>query len=246
MKKGLALLVTLMMLAGCGAEAPTMNANAGKKSRDLIVTPQQPTQQQPTFNTQALLADISQRYQNMQSLQSQVIVYDAYNGKNTSSKSLSYFQKPNRFSVQVTEHTDSKAVGTKIAYTGGTEAKIKTKFFGFQVKLNLGLSDSRICNLRGDTLNDTGIVRMMSILLDPQAQVKFMSQGTLAGAPIAILEVVSQRSLRGITREVYCVNLQTRLPVIREMYEGTRLTYRMQFTNTLLDPQLPANAFTND
>lgn len=246
MKKCLALLVALMMLAGCGAEAPTMSSNAGKKSRDLVVTPQQPSQQQPSFDTKALLSDIGQRYQSLQALQSQVIVYDAYNGKSTSSKSTSYFQKPNRFSVQVTEHTDSKAVGTKIAYTGGSEAKIKTKFFGFQVKLNLALSDSRICNLRGDSLNDTGIVRMMSILLDPQAQVRFMSQGTLAGAPIAMLEVVSQRSLRGITREVFCINLQSRLPVIREMYEGTRLTYRLQFTNILLDPQLPANAFTND
>lgn len=246
MKRRLARFILAMIMAGCGYETPTTTGETGKNTQDLIVTPQKPTQQGPSYDTKALLSSVAKQYQATQAMQSKTILYDAYNGQSVTSKSLCYFQKPNRYSILINEHTNPDIVGTKVVYTGGEEAKLKTKVFGIFVKTGLALSDSRICNLRGDTFIATGIVRMMRVLLDSQAQVKYLGQGTMAGTPVVMLEVVSTQSLRGITREVFYISEKTLIPVVREMYEGKNLVYKMQFINTVLNPKIQASTFSLD
>lgn len=243
----LALVMTIAFLAGCGAEAPSMSPNAGKNSRDLVLNaPSNGVNQQQQVDYRQILSEVSRMYQQTNTISAQIICFDTNNGKTVSSRSMSYFSKPSKLSLQVLEHTDGKAVGTKIVHLGSGKAKVKTKFFGLQVKVDLDLSDSRMCNLRGDTLQDTGIVKMMSVLLDESAQVRVLGQGSLSGVPVTMLEVVSRQSLRGITREVFGIDNTRKMPVIREMYQGSKLVFRTQFSNIVPNATLPTNAFTLD
>jgi outer membrane lipoprotein-sorting protein len=248
--KALILGLTMALMAGCGADAPSMSPNAGKNLNGLVISTPDPNAnrgiQNPAQDLKVMLSDISARYQRINSISSTIITYDSNGTKTVSSKASACFQKPGKISVQVLEHTDGKAVGTKIVYLGSGQAKVKTKFFGFQVKVNLDLSDGRMCNTRGNTLAETGIVRMMSILLDPNAKTRVLGQGELNGKTLTIVEVISSQSLRGITKELYYIDQQEKIPLVREMYEGNRLVYRSQFNNVVLNGQLPANAFTLD
>ncbi|HBN08508.1 MAG TPA: hypothetical protein DD435_07615 [Cyanobacteria bacterium UBA8530] len=246
--KTLILGLSMALMAGCGADAPSMSPNAGKNLNGLVISAPAPNSgaQNPAQDLKVMLSDISSRYQRINSITSTITTYDSNGTKTVSSKAAACFQKPGKISIQVLEHTDGKAVGTKIVYLGSGQAKVKTKFFGFQVKVNLDLSDGRMCNTRGNTLAETGIVRMMSTLLDPNARTRILGQGALNGKPLAIVEVISNQSLRGITRELFFIDQQDKIPLVREMYEGNRLVYRSQFNNVALNGSLPSTAFTLD
>jgi outer membrane lipoprotein-sorting protein len=249
--KAIAIGIAVAMLVGCGADAPSMAPDAARNSGNLVMLPssnqnaQNPTQASAQDPRQ-ILSDISSQYQRIQSLSSNMTTFCTANGKSSSCAVNAYFRKPGSLSVVITSNTDAKAVGTKVVYQGGSQCNVKTKFFGFAVKLNLAVTDSRLGTLRGDTLLDTGIVRMMEILLDPNAQHRILGNALLEGRPVTIMEVVSSRALKGITKEIYYIDNQSKIPSVREMYEGSKMVFKCQFKNVALNPQIPATAFTLD
>ncbi|HBN08620.1 MAG TPA: hypothetical protein DD435_08220 [Cyanobacteria bacterium UBA8530] len=248
--KAIAVGIAVALLVGCGADAPSMAPDAARNSGNLVMIPNNQNAQNPAQasaqDPRQILSGISTQYQRIQSLSSNMTTFCTANGKSSSCAVNAYFRKPGSLSVVITSNTDAKAVGTKVVYQGGTQCNVKTKFFGFAVKLNLAVTDSRLGSLRGDTLLDTGIVRMMEILLDPNAKHRILGNALLDGKPVTILEVISSRALKGITREIYYIDNQSKIPCVREMYEGNRMVFKCQFKNVVLNPQVPSSAFILD
>ncbi|MNX81080.1 hypothetical protein D3C86_1127560 [compost metagenome] len=65
--------------------------------------------------------------------------------------------------------------------------------------------------------------------------------------PIIQVGIVSPRSLRGVAREVFTIDSQRKMPVVREMYDrNNRLVHRIRMDNIIMNATMPSNAFTLD
>ncbi len=199
----------------------------------------------PQAQVQSLLSGVAQAYNQDTSIRAQVTVFvqNVQTGDSMSGDMDYWFQKPNSTALYVIDSSESNSVGTKLVWMGGDQVAVRTKFIGFWVNTSLSVTDSRLLDKRGDSLADTSVGRMMSTLLDPQAQVTMLGSGSYLGQPVVQIAVVSRQSLPGVTSERFTINTQSMLPVIREMYSGNQLTYRIQLKNVQLNAPDPS-AFT--
>lgn len=199
----------------------------------------------PQQQIQSLLSGVAQNYQRNTSFQAAVTVYvkNLSNGQSMSGDMDYWFQKPNSTALYVKDSSDTASVGTKIIWMGGDQVAVRTKFIGFWVNTSLSLTDSRLADVRGDSLADTSVPKMMSVLLDPQAQDSIVGNGSYMGQPVTQISVVSRNSLPGVTNERFTIDTQTMMPVIREMYQDNQLTYRIQLQNVQINQPDPS-AFT--
>ena len=199
----------------------------------------------PQAQVQSLLSGVAQAYNQDTSIRAQVTVFvqNLQTGDSMSGDMDYWFQKPNSTALYVIDSSESNSVGTKLVWMGGDQVAVRTKFIGFWVNTSLSVTDSRLLDKRGDSLADTSVGRMMSTLLDPQAQVTMLGSGSYLGQPVVQIAVVSRQSLPGVTSERFTINTQSMLPVIREMYSGNQLTYRIQLKNVQLNAPDPS-AFT--
>ncbi len=199
----------------------------------------------PQAQVQSLLSSVAQAYNQDTSIRAQVTVFvqNLQTGESMSGDMDYWFEKPNSTALYVIDSSESNTVGTKLVWMGGDQVAVRTKFIGFWVNTSVSVTDSRILDKRGDSLADTSVGRMMSTLLDPQAQVSMLGSGSYLGQPVVQIAVVSRQSLPGVTSERFTINTQSMLPVIREMYTGNQLTYRIQLKNVQLNAPDPS-AFT--
>lgn len=243
----LAAVVAASVMAGCG-EAPGTVVDDGKNMKDLRLN--QNNQGVPQQNQQALIQQIMQgvtatRAQ-VNSIRCDLTGYfvNEKDGKSGSNLAKFAFEKPNKTSVQMIQSSDPKTVGTKIVWTGGKQMAVKTKFIGFWVKASIDVRDPRAVDQRGFFLDETGINPLMDTLLDPRNQTQVVGTGNLNGVPVAQLSVVSPRSLRGISREVFVIDGQRMVPIVREMYDkSNKLVFRIRMDNMVLNSSLPSSTF---
>ncbi|MEB3195927.1 MAG: hypothetical protein VKP62_01875 [Candidatus Sericytochromatia bacterium] len=159
-------------------------------------------------------------------------------------KSIYKFEKPSRVFLNITESTNENVAGTRLLWTGGAEVQVRTRFIGVWVTLPLSVEDERIKDDRGYSLAQTSIPKIYDTLLHPAARLALRGETTVAGRPADVLDVVSPLSLAPTTREVFAIDRQTRTPVLREMYRGDRLIYRMQVDHITLNAPLTAADFS--
>jgi hypothetical protein len=153
------------------------------------------------------------------------------------------YQKPKRNSVELMTGSDSKVEGTQLIWTGGSKVKVKTKFVGFWLKIDLDLGDDRLKDPVGYRLDQTAIDKVFDTVLCPQNKVTYKADGLLNGHALAVLDVVSPLSLKPTTREVFGIDKATGVPMIREMYKGDKLFFRMQTESNKLNPTLSSKDF---
>jgi len=247
-------LLTLLMTAlsaslmtGCG-EAPGTVTDDGKNMKDLRLN--QSNQGMPQQNQQALIQQIIQgvtatraRVTNIRCDLTGFFVNEK-TGQQGSNQAKFAFEKPNKTSIYVVQSSDPKTVGTKLVWTGGKDLAVKTKFIGFWVKTSIDIHDSRATDQRGFFLDETGITPLMDTLLDPRNQIQMLGTGQMNGVPVAQLSIVSPRSLRGISREVFTIDGQKMVPIVREMYDkSNKLVVRMRMDNMVLNSSMPSNTF---
>jgi hypothetical protein len=161
-------------------------------------------------------------------------------------KSIYKFQKPNRVLLNILESTNEKVNGTRLLWTGGSQVQVKTKFVGFWVTVSLDINDERIRDDRGYSIAQTSIPKTYETILHPAAQVVFKGEGQVAGRPVELLDVISPLSLKPTTREVYGIDRVSRTPVLREMYRGNKLIYRMQVDQITLNARFTSQDFKLD
>lgn len=249
----LTLLVAAMsasVIAGCG-EAPGTVVDSGKKVKDLRISQsnQGMTQQNQQAFLQQLFSEVAAVRAQTNNIRCDLTGYfvNEKDGKQGSNLAKFAWEKPNKTSIQMIQSSDPKTVGTKIVWTGGKQMAVHTKFIGFWVNASIDVRDPRAVDQRGFFLDETGITPLMDTLLDPRNQTQVMGTGNLNGVPVAQLGIVSPRSLRGISREIYVIDGQRKVPIIREMYDrSNKLVVRLRMDNMVLNSSMPSNTFKLD
>lgn len=253
--KAKAFLVTLLLgttlVAGCGADPGVMVDN-GKSLKDLNVNKGLPGQQQGVNNNnnqatlQALMGDMQRMRSTLRNVQCDLTGYFVSEKDNSvgSMQTRFCYELPNKTSLTIKQASKGDTVGTKLVWSGGQQIAVKTKLLGFWLKTSVDVHDGRTADHRGYFIDETGINPMMDTFFDTRNQVTLIGQGNLGGMPVIQVGVVSPRSLRGIAREVFTIDAQRKMPVVREMYDrNNRLVHRIRMDNIIMNTTMPSNAF---
>ncbi len=257
MRKPIALLLVAAALAGltgCGKDSPTRPArkvNGQALNRAPLQGMQPGGAMQPGMGGQAdpriapILAGLQQMRQTGTGADITVkITYNKDDGTTKHVRSRYKYQKStSRNFIEVLASNEEKVVGTKVSWKNDGKANVRTKFIGFWVTVTLDLHDDRLRDQRGNFLDETSIDRSLATLLDPGARLTFKGEGNLNGRPMVVLDVVSPLSLKNVTREIYGIDPTTSQPIMREMYKGDKLIYKMQLESAKLNPTFKSADF---
>jgi hypothetical protein len=139
-------------------------------------------------------------------------------------KSRYRYQKGQRNHLTLLSGSDNKVNDTQIAWRDGeTKAQVHTKFIGFWITTGLDFSDERMNDPLGNKFGDTTMQHFYATLSNPGNQWSFVAAGNQGGHPMTVLGLVSPASMKGITREVIGLDNATGLPILRDLYAGTRM-----------------------
>ena len=254
MRQPIALMLAVVALAGltaCGKANPARPAKVPSSRAPLqgaaplgqVPGAAQPGQADPKLAQ--LLAAVDQVRQT--SAGADITVKMTYNKDDGSTKHVrsryKYQKSPQRNFLEVLASNEEKVVGTKVSWGTNGKADVRTKFIGFWVTVNLDLHDERLKDQRGNFLDETSIDRSFATLLDPRSRVTFKAEGNLNGKPMVVVDLVSPLSLKNVTREVYGIDLTTNTPIMREMYKGDKLIWKMVVESAKTNPQLSSKDF---
>jgi hypothetical protein len=139
-------------------------------------------------------------------------------------KSRYRYQKGQKNHLTLLSGSDNKVNDTQIAWRDGeSEAQVHTKFIGFWVTTGLPFTDSRMADPLGNKFGDTTMQHFYAMLTNPANQWSFVADGNQGGHPMTVLGLVSPGSWKGVTREVIGLDNATGLPILRDIYVGTRM-----------------------
>lgn len=147
--------------------------------------------------------------------------------------------KPGQIGAKITKSTDAMKRGVKLVYLN--DGKVRAKL-GF-IKKTFDYTDSTVTSLRGWRIDQTNFESIVAGILHPQASVKALGPTTVGGHAAQLLEVVSPGMLPGATKQVVALDAKRHVPLKLEVYDGTKVVYRLELTNVQLNPQLPKDAF---
>lgn len=240
-------------LVGCGKTptAPKVKTSRAPLQQTL------PAGQMPALGQQLpgsadprigqLLAGIAQLKATGQAAETVVkVLYNKDDGSVKHVRSRYKFQKPSKHFLEVLASNEEKVVGTKVSWSGsgaGAKANVRTKFIGFWLTVSLDLHDDRLRDQRGNFLDETALDRSLATILDPGAQVTFKGEGELNGKRMAVIDVVSPLKLKNVTRDTFGIDVQTFQPILREMYKGEKLLYKMTVESAKMNPSLSSKDF---
>jgi hypothetical protein len=193
----------------------------------------------------AVLAGVSQMRQAARGTELRITltcVQDS--GKSSRARTHYKFRAPNHVMLEVLESSTPKVAGTRVLWKGGSQVTVKTQFVGFWVTVPLSVTDERIRDDRGFSLDQTSIPRTLDTLLHPQATVVWRGEAQQGGRVMDVLDVVSPLRLAPTTREVFGIDRATRTPILREMYRGDKVIHRMQVDQVNVNPGFTASDFT--
>lgn len=245
-------IVAALGVSACGQSVPTRSTRLSgpPPQRGLPPVPMAPVDSlSPVAGDRArnILGEVAQiRDRASNSLMRTTLFCYKDDGQVSRAKSIYKFQKPNRVMLNILESTNDKVSGTRLLWTGGAKAQVKTKFAGFWVTVSLDIGDERIRDDRGYSIAETSVPRTYETLLHSGARVAFKGEGQVAGRAVEFLDVESPLSLKPVTREVFGIDRVTRTPVLREMYHGERLIYRMQVEQISLNARFTSQDFSLD
>jgi hypothetical protein len=155
-----------------------------------------------------------------------------------------HYARPSNIALTVLDAKEFPAAnGTTLTWLGERKARVSTQFYGVPLGITLPITDSRICNLRGYSIEDVSLAYEVPILQDPATKLRYLGSATFGGHAAEGIEARSPRLLRGIERERIWLDSRTRFPLLREMYEAGRVVYRMAMMDYEFNPQIPASMF---
>ncbi|MEB3220642.1 MAG: hypothetical protein VKS61_01050 [Candidatus Sericytochromatia bacterium] len=253
-----ALLLTALTLTACGQVNPArparaLGGNPAGGSRLPVAAPVSGLVEgaAPTGTASsdprasAVLAAVAQMRQQARASDMRItLTCQKDGGKTTRSRTHLKFRAPSHVMLEVLESSTPKVAGTRLLWKGGSQVTVKTQFVGFWVTVPLDVSDERVRDDRGYSLEQTSIPRTLDTLLHPQAVVTWRAEAQQGGRLMDVLDVVSPGRLAPTTREVYGIDRATRTPILREMYQGDRVIHRMQVDQVTVNPTFTARDFT--
>ena len=172
-------------------------------------------------------------------------VYCRHQGKATETTYQIYLAKPNKSGFRVLKAPHQRSTeGTKLVWLGGPKVDVRTRFFGLPISLKADVTDKRLGDLRGDTMDDLSVVTAVSVLRRPDVRVTYLGRQVLDGRALERVEVKSPALLKGIRREVLSLDVETGIPIVREMHDEAGVAYKLTVERFKLDNGLPSTAFT--
>jgi hypothetical protein len=234
-------------VVGCGSKPPVApdTGNALKSVQISQGTAQMPKEdQQETWKK--LLAEINTIRTTTYNLKCELTGYfvSIKDGKTGSTLADFAWQKPNTTSMVVQKSSDGATQGTKLVWNGGAQMKVKTKLLGFWLKTSVDIHNEYAKDQRGYFIDETGIGPTLDTLVDPRNQVTVQGTGQMDGLPIMKVGIKSPRSLKGVSNEVYIIDTNRKVPVVREMYDtSNKLVFRIKMDKLVLNSKLPADTF---
>jgi outer membrane lipoprotein-sorting protein len=190
------------------------------------------------------IKDFLAAYDKVQSYHGKIAVYTNAKGKHVESKYELALQKPHHTMFTMVENPSLRlAEGTKIVWHGGSTVDVRTKFFGFPMKLNVKYDDPRLVGARGDNMWDLSVAKAVQITKDPGAKFKYLRTETFLGRPMDVLEIHSPAMLKGIDHEVLWLDQQLHLPFKRDMYSNGQVAYHVEVETFQFDQKLGPDTF---
>lgn len=245
------LAATALVLAGCGQSGGSqVRPRNGMRSlgQQVAPMPQMPITPQAVERAQQVLRLAATAQSQLRTVQCDLraTIVKPEGGTNKLHNVYRY-KAPGSTYLEVVQSSNPSMLGTKLNWDGKSKVKIKTKFVGFWVNVDLDVNDDRLKDDAGYKISETSLPKLYATLLHPQAQVRFLDEAPSAeGAPMARLEVISPVRLKPATHEIYGIRLSDGAPVLREMYKGQKLFYRIAMEKLQINANLPTSALSVD
>jgi hypothetical protein len=176
-------------------------------------------------NLQALMASVRQAQQAQQGFTGSIDTWEKGPDNTTSSQTLSaWWKRPSTLKITITKG-DSTSQGVSASWDGSNTMKVKPGYLPFA--MSMPITDSRIVSKNGWTIKDTDISGMLGVLLDPGAQVQMVGPQVVDGKAVTMVTVHSPKSPKGVTQEQMGIDPIQNVPVVRLMYKGPTIVYKL-------------------
>lgn len=150
------------------------------------------------------------------------------------------FRRPALLAVHVLEATSEMAKGAYLLWDGSDSLKVKPTIL--PMAMTLALTDEHVVSKNAWTLQDVSVTKIINVLTDPDAEIAQYEDEEINGHAAAILEVRSAKSPQGVDHEVIGIDLETYLPVLRELWDGNNtLRYKLNVDSMTPNAQKDAD-----
>jgi hypothetical protein len=176
-------------------------------------------------DAQQVLAAVRVAQQSQKGFTGTILTYEKGPKGDSESETLSVaYKRPSTLRLEMVK-ASGQAQGCKVLWDGSDNMKIKPTFLPFSMPIGVG--DSRVISKNGWTIKETDVSCILGVVLDPGAQVKNLGPQTVDGKAVTLLEVHSPKSPHGVTVEQIGIDTQINLPVVRMMYKGPTMAYKL-------------------
>jgi outer membrane lipoprotein-sorting protein len=138
------------------------------------------------------------------------------------------YKKPSSLRIEMIK-ASGQAQGAKILWTGGNELKIKPAFLPMSV--TKPVNDDSAKSKNGWTIRETEVNAIFKVIFDPGARIVAKGMQPIDNKPLAVFELVSPSSPKGVTNEVVGIDPATGLPGVRMLFKGQTLIYKLTIKN---------------
>jgi hypothetical protein len=142
------------------------------------------------------------------------------------------YKKPGTLFIEVAKSTASGNKGTRLLWPGGSELKVKPPYLPFAVSLKM--SDDNLLSKNGWEIRETDVNSILNVLLSAKSTLTPMGTQVWNGKSLTMVQVKSTESPKGATHEIIGIDPTINLPMLRSIYKGSTLMYRMQILNIQL------------
>jgi len=148
-------------------------------------------------------------------------------GQETTTMKVAY-KKPSSLKIDMVK-ASGQAQGAKILWTGGSDLKIKPSFLPMSVTKSV--SDDAVKSKNGWTIRETEVNAIFKVMFDPGARIVAKGVQPIDNKPLAVFELVSPSSPKGVTNEVVGIDPATGLPGVRMLFKGQTMIYKLTIKN---------------
>ena len=206
-----------------------------------------PAAASPDVRARAAVQAFLKAYEAVRTFQGRIRSETRLGPKVDVTRSALWLEKPNATVFEVLASTATpSSVGTRLIWHGEPKCEVKTRFFGFPVKLTPAFDDPRLAGIRGWNLREISIGSVVRLMDDPRSTFRYVGSDTVLGRPMTVIEARGPQVLRGTDREVAYFDNALRLPFALEAWSGDERALRVEIEAFVFDAPLPAETYKLD
>lgn len=158
------------------------------------------------------------------------------------------FRRPGWLRGEILQAKQANKKGTVVVFDGKREVRVKTYLFGLlAVRATLDVRDPRLLDPYKRSIADSSSDAMLNTFLDPKATLSYVGEGTVAGEPVAFIDVVGGHTYAGIAKDRYGISKRLNLPIFRDSYDPqNRVLFHCELRGMQVNVPMGATDFTTD